>query len=127
MIQRQMELLAKLPDPSLRDDTIVTGYETVQPEIRIKVGPFRLEMQTRVDGLRWSSQYSVLRPGGQRMALTGAEWADLDQSGRIVLARNGKLLAAEAQPDATLSEYDLAEFCDAEFTNVEPPGWARKW
>ena len=53
--------------------------------------------------------------------------AALDPNGRLVLARDGKLLAATVHDDASLTTVELADFNDMEFEAIPPPKWATHW
>jgi hypothetical protein len=60
---------------------------------------------------------------GETRALGWGTWADWDQQGRLVMARDGRLF--DVQPDATTTE--IADF-NAQEPQPEPaPDWARDW
>jgi hypothetical protein len=62
----------------------------------------------------------------KKVSLGDASWADFDQQGRLVLAREGKLFAASLEKgDLQLTE--LADFNPNKFEPVEAPDWAQKW
>ena len=63
---------------------------------------------------------------GERALLSNATWADFDQQGRLVLAKEGKLFSATLQNgDIHLTE--LADF-NADKPDPQPaPDWATKW
>jgi hypothetical protein len=58
------------------------------------------------------------------LPVTGAIWADWDQKGRLVFAREGKIFAA-SRPD--FKERELADFNDNQFKPFPPPEWATHW
>lgn len=58
--------------------------------------------------------------------LKGATWADFDQQGRLVLAREGKLFCAALQ-DGELIYTELADFNANKPEPIEAPEWAQKW
>ncbi len=62
----------------------------------------------------------------QDFALQGANWADFDQQGRLVLAKDGKIFSAEIQNNA-LQLTELADFNANQHEPVETPDWAKKW
>ena len=53
-------------------------------------------------------------------------WADFDQQGRIVLARDGKLFGAALQ-NGELVYTELADFNANKPEPVEAPEWAQRW
>lgn len=57
--------------------------------------------------------------------LPGITWADVDQQGRLIIARNGKLFSADVQDGLTLSE--LADFNAHQPETFPAPEWATKW
>jgi len=105
--------------------------ETLEPEVRRKNGnPFSLEIhigwgpksysRSQIEG-RW------LCWGDQRYLLEGASWADIDQSGRAVFARNGIVYAVEVGPTGAPIERPLADFSQDRFEEVIAPAWATTW
>lgn len=79
------------PRPSIDDPTAT--WERSQP-----AGPLTLTMTPVSDasfqtyGGRHVDEFAVLSPSGEVQALGPARWADWDQRGRLLLARDGKLL-----------------------------------
>lgn len=76
-------------------------------------GPYRLS-------------YQLTAPGGQTIALEGAEWADWDHRGRLVLARGGCLFRAAREGD-TLREDLLTDLNPNQPAPLETPAWAAHW
>ena len=63
---------------------------------------------------------------GKRFSLDSAIWADFDQQGRLVLAKQGKLFAATLDRESL----DLSELADFNANKPDPqpaPEWAQKW
>lgn len=58
--------------------------------------------------------------------LKGANWADFDQQGRLVLARDGKLFSAALQ-HGEMVYTELADFNANKPEPVEAPDWAQRW
>jgi hypothetical protein len=62
-------------------------------------------------------------PGDETRPLGGATWADWDQAGRLVVAREDRLL--HRRSDGTLDE--IADFGAQAPTPAPAPAWARRW
>lgn len=67
-----------------------------------------------------------LGQGDTEITLGGVLWADFDQQGRLVLAREGKLYSATLQ-NSDLHLTELADFNANQFESIEAPAWAQKW
>jgi hypothetical protein len=63
---------------------------------------------------------------GERHLLSDASWADFDQQGRLVLAKEGKLFSGTLQ-NGDLQLTELADFNANKFEPIEAPAWAQKW
>lgn len=101
------------------------GFVTHSPGIHRKQNPFgwqKLTMLRTVSGFRTNEDYSVRFAEGQEHQLAGAAWADWDQHGRLVYARDGRLLAASFTPNGPADEQELANFNDNEHEPMEAPG-----
>ena len=72
-------------------------------------------------------KYSVVNDQtGEKTLLSDVTWADFDQQGRLVLAKEGKLFSAALQ-NGDLSLNELADF-NANKPDPQPaPDWATKW
>lgn len=70
----------------------------------------------------------TLKPDNMDSAinLTGVPWADFDQQGRLVFAKEGKLFSAALQ-NGDLHLTELANFNANQFESIEAPAWAQKW
>lgn len=61
-------------------------------------------------------------------AMEGVGWADVDQTGRLVCARAGKLFEVRfLEQGGTLDWRELADFNDARPRLLPPPDWAKAW
>ena len=117
-----------LSDLSDRDRITTTGYVTHKPEIRQQKGKgLTLEAQVSLEGFDRIERYSVTREKSEKIVLDGSEWAEFDQSGRLVFAKDGKLLEGKINKQGILEESELAEFNDARFEPITSPDWARQW
>ena len=55
------------------------------------------------------------------------EWADWDQSGRIIVSQEGRILAGKGIRRKTLHFEELADFNGDRPENIETPEWAKRW
>jgi hypothetical protein len=82
-------------------------------------------------GYRWSmgevnKLFVIDNQSGEKTLLSDATWADFDQQGRLVLAKQGKLFSATFQ-NGSLQLTELADF-NANKPDPQPaPDWATKW
>jgi hypothetical protein len=71
--------------------------------------------------------------GKDSLPVPGATWADWDQRGRLVYAKEGKLFAVNvaatlpAAGGAALPSVELADFNPSKPHRTKSPAWARKW
>jgi hypothetical protein len=56
-----------------------------------------------------------------------ASWADWDQQGRLVFARDGKIFAASIKDSGNLAEDLLIDLNPSKPKPLAPPEWATKW
>ena len=73
-----------------------------------------------------ASQYVLdftLRLGDDEIALGPASWADWDQRGRFVLAREGRLFQRTSAGELI----EIADFNDQQPEPAPAPAWARTW
>jgi hypothetical protein len=66
------------------------------------------------------------RVENKEIALEGANWADWDQRGRVVYARDGQVFAQEPDQIGTFAR-PLADFNDQKFEAIAAPDWAQRW
>jgi len=69
----------------------------------------------------------ISEKNGLEYELEDAIWADIDGRGRIVLAKDGKLLTAAITDQGELSLIELADFNTNKPERVKTPAWAKKW
>lgn len=81
----------------------------------------------------WRSSYQELvhtfkvdDAKGASSILARVEWADFDQSGRLVFVRDGRLFAGE-RTQSGFEEREIADFNANKPEPVAAPEWARKW
>jgi hypothetical protein len=75
-------------------------------------------------GGRYILDYSVRhRPHGEIHSVGRATWADWDQRGRLILARDGRLVHWQS-PDTAV---DIQDFNGQAPASMAPPPWASEW
>jgi hypothetical protein len=62
-----------------------------------------------------------------RLELDRATWADRDQRGRLVFARDGKLFVLKPAPAGTFSYDEIADFSQGHPQPMATPDWAKQW
>lgn len=95
---------------------------------RIEHGPLTLTMLHTLDDFRrlggpYVVEYAVAEDGGRRHAIGEASWADWDPRGRLVVARDGRLLAW----DVDRGFEAIADFNDQTPDPQPAPEWATEW
>ncbi len=70
--------------------------------------------------------FIVKNKTGEKVLLSDATWADFDQQGRLVLAKEGKLFAATLD-NGDLKLTELADFNGSKPDPQPAPDWAQKW
>jgi hypothetical protein len=60
------------------------------------------------------------------IVLEGANWADWDQRGRVIYARDGQIFAQEPEQIGTFAR-PLADFNEQKFESIVTPDWAAQW
>lgn len=99
------------------------------PAVWVKAGPdnrWALAMNGHLM-LKWATYCLVDSTGGAELPIENADWADWDQQGRLVFARNGKQFAGEFDGEGGLAERELADFNADMFEARQAPAWAREW
>jgi hypothetical protein len=66
------------------------------------------------------------RPDRPDIKMANAQWADWDQSGRLVFAREGKIFAGSIEGD-NLQEKMLIDLNPNKPYALEAPDWAKSW
>ena len=108
---------------------IVGGMITIQDGHRKSApqGPLLLAVTTTYSNFGKPDAYAIETSHGENTPLSGVEWADWDQHGRLVYARGGKLFAMNVSEGFPGMEVELADFNAAKPEYVETPAWARVW
>ncbi|BDI33950.1 hypothetical protein CCAX7_60010 [Capsulimonas corticalis] len=75
------------------------------------------------DAIPYGFAFSIRDNHGQELQIEKAEWADWDQQGRLVYARDGKLFEFTLAGDSI----ELADFNDATPEQMVAPEWAKTW
>jgi hypothetical protein len=109
----------------------VWQIHTIQPEVREKSSPdgtHVIRLTRSIECLDYSEEFSV-RDAKQLSVenIAKASWADWDQQGRLVFARDGKIFAASLTNDTHFDERLLIDLNHSKPKSVSPPQWATKW
>jgi len=104
-------------------ETIKDGYHR-KPAPQ---GSLALTLTTTFSKGSHHDTYAIETPRDEDLPLSGVEWADWDQHGRLVYARGGKLFAMNVSEGFPGMEVELADFNAAKPEYVETPAWARVW
>jgi hypothetical protein len=106
------------------------GWITDAPDVFQRPDPtgrYELRRTWSIGGSHKAETFDVLIPAGPAESLDGADWADWDQQGRLVFARDGVVFAIA--PEA-LGRAEAAELIDLNPNKPEPietPDWATRW
>jgi hypothetical protein len=88
------------------------GFETQQPEIRVKDSAknrgMTLLMERSISVFKYRESFSV-RQGKEQVEIRNAEWADIDQARRLVFARAGRLYACDLTAFPMIAETLLTD------------------
>jgi hypothetical protein len=76
-------------------------------------------------GASWKWKYAVV-DGEQVFELEGADWADVDQAGRLVFTCAGRLYAGAVSREGVAWK-ELADFSGDRPEPAAAPAWAMKW
>ena len=106
-------------------------YRTRHPEIREKTNPSEtrvLRLTRSIEGLDYSEEFAVaLTSRSAFTPIEGASWADWDQQGRLVFAKNGKIFRGQKYNNGHWTERELTDFNSLKPQSFAPPEWATKW
>jgi hypothetical protein len=106
-------------------------YLTRQPEIREKVdadGSQVIRLMRSIEVLDYAEEFVVTKSGQSDVTeLCRASWADWDQQGRLVFARDGKIFAGRLGDDGQLIERELTDLNSSKPEPVSAPDWAARW
>ena len=81
-----------------------------------------------ISGLDYKEEFILTEKNKHlEVPLERAAWADWDRHGRLVLARDGRILAIRVEPNGHLIEHELLDLNHAKPAPVEPPYWAKNW
>ena len=106
------------------------GFVTHAPGIRRKQNPQgwqKLTMTSTLSHFEMNEDFSVRYAEGKDWPLAGAAWADWDQSGRLVFAREGRLFALAAEDIGRGEPRELVDLNGHKPEPVEAPEWAKRW
>ena len=106
------------------------GFVTHTPGVHRKQNPHgwqKLMMTSTLSGFSARDDYSVRYADGEEKGLAGAAWADWDQRGRLVFARDGRLFALAAEDIGRSEPRELINLNDHKPEPVGAPEWAESW
>ena len=106
------------------------GYVTRTPRLHRKQNPLgwqKLTMATTLTDFAHHYEYSVRYAEDQDLELTGAEWADWDQKGRLVFAKSGKIFVLPADAIGREPPQELIDLNRNVPEAIEAPDWAKRW
>jgi hypothetical protein len=106
-------------------------YHTVQPEVRERPSPDGkqvVRLTRSIEHLDYSEGFSIKNLKEPfSVEIPGASWADWDQQGRFVFARDGKIFAASLSTDGHFDKRLLIDLNPGKPKPIPPPLWAIKW
>jgi hypothetical protein len=106
-------------------------FHTIQPEMREKANRSRthtIRLTRSIECLDYSEEFAIRNAKQPVMTVINrARWADWDQQGRLVFARDGKIFAASISDDGHLTEELLVDLNPAKPEPIPTPEWATKW
>lgn len=106
-------------------------FLTRKPEIREKTNPdgsLAIRLTRSIETLDYAEEFAVSKRGQSTMTeLDRASWADWDQQGRLVFARDGKILAGHFDGDGQLVERELIDLNPSKHVALSAPDWASMW
>jgi hypothetical protein len=106
-------------------------FHTIQPEVRERTsrdGKHILRLTRSVECLDYAEEFSGRSAERARLfEIERADWADWDQHGRLVFARDGKIFAASIKQSGELFEKLLIDLNSSKPEPLTPPVWATKW
>jgi hypothetical protein len=106
-------------------------FRTLNPEIREKAEPagrHLIRLIRSIVGLDYSEDFALVdQDGNSTTVLQGASWADWDQRGRFVFARDGKVMVGSFDHSGTMVPRQVADLNPSTPSAVPTPEWAAKW
>ncbi|HET7462214.1 MAG TPA: hypothetical protein VFJ82_13240 [Longimicrobium sp.] len=107
------------------------GLATVTPEIMTRphpAHPLQVVKERGVVGYHRVERFHVAaRDGTPVLPLDGADWADWDFDGRLVVLRRGAVLVAEVAGEEVRPLHERIDLTADTFEPREPPASARRW
>jgi hypothetical protein len=118
-------------DPAWWQQYESSGFVTAPPAWHEKPHPqhaYRLVMESNIFYSSEPPAFALQDDRrGELTPLEGAIWADWDQRGRLVYAKDGKLFALEITGQHPGNPIELADFNNARPEPREAPAWATVW
>jgi hypothetical protein len=106
-------------------------FHTVLPEVREKRSRDQkqlLRLTRSVEGFDYTEEFLVISVKKlQSKTIPRASWADWDQNGRVIFARDGKVFAGQLTDSGTWKETELADFNSSRPQPLPSPPQAKKW
>jgi hypothetical protein len=106
-------------------------FRTRQPQIREKSnadGSLVIRLTRSIEGIKYAEEFAVLNSEGSTLfRVERANWVDWDQRGRLVFARDGKILEGQLRGNNVLDERVLVDLNSAKPVTVRSPEWASRW
>ncbi len=106
-------------------------FHTLQPEVREKLSPNQthvIRLTRSIECLDYSEEFAVRTVKDSLVKnIEKTSWADWDQQGRLVLARDGKIFAVSIKDSGQLTEDLLIDLNPSNPEPLQPPEWAAKW
>jgi hypothetical protein len=106
-------------------------FRTLQAEFRHKLSPDRrlfLQLTRSIERFDYSEEFSLGFTGAEPFTkIERASWADWDQQGRLVFARDGRLFSAQIMDRGGIAERELANFNPSRPVALPSPLWAQAW
>ncbi len=116
LTQDDLDWLHEIDPDALWD--VTEGYGTIQPGImRRESGGWALRRKSVLKGWEFRVTYRA-----EGVDLSGAGWAEIDQQGRLIFARDGIVCAADKG-----GVRELFDTNQLKFKAVPPPDWALEW
>lgn len=107
------------------------GFRTDVPELRVRTHANKrlaIILERRLDGLRYREFFRMEGPSGRaEFDLTGVEWVDWDQTGRLIFLREAKVFASRVQGSEIGLPTELIDLATDRPTQRETPTWAEVW
>ncbi len=106
------------------------NYSTTVPEIMSRghrAHPLRMVKERSMTNLRRHERFHVAAPDGSTLPLDGADWADWDQAGRLVVLRHGTVSVADVIDGELQPLRELIDLTADTFEPREPPATARRF